>query len=217
MKKHILTALVGLSLLLFAGAGAQAGMNFGVKSVTFHNSLIPMDQALGSYFGFDVSPSVVVLGGLDYGRLGVKTEIGVEGFDTDTEVSASYMLFHAGVKFYLKPRQQGNVCPYILGGFEKTMTSLDAGGLGETVAGLIGIDVDEEDIIGPIEDVLSPFGIMAAFGSEYYFSDNFGIGGEVGVRILSSSGEIELPELADIKVTLSRYFIYSGFSFNFRL
>lgn len=217
MKKLIFTTIVGLSLLLFAGVGAQAGTNFGVKSVTFHNSLIPMDQALGSYFGFDVSPSVVVLGGLDYGRLGVKLEVGSEDFDTDSEVSASYILFHAGVKFYLKPRQQGNVCPYIMGGFEKTMTSLDAGGLGEAIGDLLGYDLDEDEIMGPIEDVLSPFGILAAFGSEYYFSDNFGIGGEVGVRLLSSSGEIEVTDLADIKLTLSRYFIYSGFSFNFRL
>jgi hypothetical protein len=153
---------------------------------------------------------------VDYGRLGVKLEAGTEDF----EVSASYMLFNAGVKLYFKPRQQGKVCPYIFGGLEKTMTSLDAGGLGDAAAGLLGYDVDEEDIIGPIEDVLSPFGFMAAFGSEYYFSDNFGIGGEVGVRILSSSGEISLGDLADIaglEVSLSRYFIYSGFSFNFRL
>ena len=216
MKKLTFAAIIGVSLLLFAGAGAQAGANFGVKSLTFHNSLIPMDQALGSYFGFDVSPNVVVLGGLDYGRLGVKTEVGTEDF----EVSASYMLFHAGFKYYFKPRQQGNVCPYIFVGAEKTMTNLDAGGLGEAVGQLLGYDVNEEDIVGPIEDVLSPFGFMAAFGSEYYFSDNFGIGGEVGVRILSSSGEISLGDLADIadlKITLSRYFIYSGFSFNFRL
>jgi hypothetical protein len=216
MKKLAFVTMVSVSVLLLAGTGAQAGANFGVKSLTFHNSLIPMDQALGSYFGFDASPNVVLLGGVDYGRLGVKTEVGTEDFD----VSASYMLFHAGVKFYFKPRQQGKVCPYIFGGFEKTMTNLDAGGLGDAVAELLGYEVDEEDILGPIEDVLSPYGITAAFGSEYYFSDNFGIGGEMGVRILSSSGEIALGDLADVakvKVTLSRYFIYSGFSFNFRL
>lgn len=208
MKKLIFAMIIGISILLFGCAGAQAGLNFGVKSLTFHNSLIPMDQALGSYFGFDLSPNIVLLGGLDYGRMGVKVESKVEGYEADAEVSISYMIAHAGIKFYLKPRQQGKVSPYILGELEKTFTSVDAGGLLEE----FGYG-DEEDVVGPIEDILSPVGIMVAFGSEYYFSDNFGIGGEVGVRILTSKGE--MSEIID--VTLSRYFIYSGFSFNFRL
>jgi hypothetical protein len=69
MKKTFLVILAGFLLVFFAHAESQSAMNFGVKSMTTHNSLIPMDQSMGSYFGANVGQNLVILGGLDFGRL----------------------------------------------------------------------------------------------------------------------------------------------------
>lgn len=105
------------SLLLFWGnVESKAQINFGVKSLTFHNSLNPMDQSLGSYFGANIGQNVVLLGGIDYGRLGLSVELSAEGLEEldsfDEEVSFSYIMPHAGMKFYLRPREEGGVSPY---------------------------------------------------------------------------------------------------------
>lgn len=209
MKKVLLTIVVGSILLFGANVASQAGMNFGVKSMTFHNSLIPMDHSMGSYFGADVGQNLVILGGLDYGRLGLSLDIPLE---PKYDLSVSYMMPHAGAKLYLKPRQQGNVSPYLIGEVVKSFGSVDLGKLGEdSLLGVAGKDFEDA-----LKDLMSPFGIVGGFGSEYYFSDNFSIGGEVGLQLIFSSAELKMEE-AKIKLSLDRYFIYGGFTFNFKL
>jgi hypothetical protein len=213
MRKVFLTIIIG-SLLLFWGTGeSRAQINFGVKSLTFHNSIIPLDHSLGSYFGANIGRNAVILGGLDYGRLGLSLELSEESFSEKLDMSISYIMPHAGLKFYLKPREEGKVSPYLLGEVIKSFGSVDLGELGESMDTL-GISGKKlEDAIG---DLLSPFGVVAAFGSEYNFSNSFGIGGEVGLRLLFSSTELSIQGLK-AKLSLDQYFIYSGFTLNFSL
>ena len=206
MKKIILTMVIGALFLFVGNVNSEAQMNFGVKSLTFHNSLIPLDQSLGSYFGANVGQNVVLLGGVDYGRLGMS----VEAEDVELDISFSYIMPHGGIKFYLRPRQEGSVSPYLLGEVIKSFGSVDLGNLGD-LGDEVGLDLGEaEDMI---KDLLSPFGIVAGFGSEYYFSDSFGMGGEVGLRLLFTSTELNTTA----KLSINQYFIYSGFTFNFSL
>ncbi len=208
MKKIVLSAVVGCLLFFWGSVESEAQFNFGVKSLTFHNSINPMDQSLGSYFGANVGENVVLLGGFDYGRLGLSVEVSAGGLTVKEDMSFSYIMPHGGVKFYLRPREEGQVSPYILGELFKSFGGVDLGGLGEE------LDLEEaEDII---KDVLSPFGMVAGFGSEYYFSDNFGIGGEVGLRLVFTSTEVGEGE-GKVEVSVNRYSMYGGFTFNFNL
>ena len=212
MKKIFLTILVGSLLLLFANVESKAEINFGVKSLTTHNSIIPLDHSMGSYFGADAGQNLVILAGLDYGRLGIKPEITIGQASVSQTMSVSYLQPHAGAKFYFKPRQQGMVSPYVLGEVFKSLASVDLGSLDS--ASVLGIG--GKDIKKAIKDLLSPFGIVGGFGSEYYFSDNFGIGGEVGIQLAFMSTSIGEGD-SKVKISIDRYFIYSGFSFNFKL
>jgi hypothetical protein len=206
MKKIILTMVISAIFLLVGNVDSEAQMNFGVKSLTFHNSLIPLDQSLGSYFGASVGQNVVLVGGVDYGRLGLNVKVEVEGLaDVDQDFSFGYIMPHGGLKFYLRPREEGTVSPYILGEVVKSFGSVDLGELADE------LDMGEaEDMI---KDLLSPFGIVAGFGSEYYFSDSFGMGGEVGLRLLFTSTKLNTTA----ELSINQYFIYSGFTLNFAL
>jgi len=211
MKKLFLTVLISSLLLFWANVESKAEVNFGVKSLTFHNSIIPLDHSLGSYFGANLGRNAVLLGGLDYGRLGVTVEMSGGLFSAKEEVSFSYMMPHAGLKFYLRPREEGKVSPYFLGEVVKSFASVDLGELDTDTLGIGGGELEEH-----IKNLLSPFGIVAGFGSEYYFSDSFGIGGEVGLRLLFTSTESS-GEGVTTKLSINQYFIYSGITLNFGL
>jgi hypothetical protein len=206
MKKIVLAIVIGALFLFVGSVNSEAQLNFGVKSLTLHNSLIPLDQSLGSYFGANIGQNVVLIGGVDYGRLGLSVEVEIEGAaNVKQDLSFGYIMPHGGLKFYLRPRAEGTVSPYILGEVVKSFGTVDLGDLGD--------ELDLGNVEDMVKDLLSPFGIVAGFGSEYYFSDSFGMGGEVGVRLLFSSTELDNT----VKLSINRYSIYSGFTFNFAL
>ena len=215
MKKVLLILVVCSLVFLGVNSQSHAGMNFGVKSSTLHNSLIPMDHSMGSYFGTNLGQNLVLLGGVDYGRLGVSLELsgGLASFEQD--LSVSYLQPHAGMKLYLRPRGEGDVSPYLLGEVFKSFGSVDLGNLGDLdLLDTLGVDLG--NIEDRIKDILSPYGIVGGFGSEYYFSDGFGIGGEVGLQLAFTSTE-ETSEGLKTKLSINRYFIYAAFTFNFKL
>ena len=215
MKKALLIMAVCSLVVLGVNSQSSAGMNFGVKSSTLHNSLIPMDHSMGSYFGSNVGQNVVLLGGVDYGRLGVSLELSGGLLSYKEDISVSYLQPHAGVKLYLRPRGEGDVSPYLLGEVFKSFGSVDLGDLGD-IDLLDTLGVDLGNIEDRIKDLLSPYGIVGGFGSEYYFSDGFGIGGEVGLQLTFTSTE-ETMEGMKTKLSLNRYFIYAAFTFNFKM
>ncbi len=203
--------IVCVFVLVGVNAQLRAEINFGVKSSTLHNSIIPMDNSMGSYFGASLGQNMVLLGGLDYGRMGLTLELSaIQQIPNKSSVSVSYLQPHAGLKMYFKPREEGKVSPYILGEVFKCFGSVDLKDLGD-----IG-NVDIKYIEDRVKDILSPYGIVGGFGSEYYFSDAFGIGGEVGVQMAFISTSIGEGD-SKVKVSINRYFIYAAFSFNFKM
>jgi hypothetical protein len=210
MKKIVLTIVIGTLFLFMGSVNSEAQLNFGVKSLSFQTGAIPMSQSLGSYFGANIGQNAVVFGGVDYGRLGLSVEVGgIEELDSfEEDFSFSSITPHAGVKLYLRPRGEGDVSPYFFGALAKSIASVDLGVLGQAGIGKAAKDA--------IEDLLSPFGFYGGFGSEYYFSDSFGIGGEVGIRALFSSTEASVEGMK-AKLSINQYTIYSGFTFNFVL
>ncbi len=215
MKKVLITLIVCAFVLAGVNAQSRAEINFGVKSSTIHHSIIPMDNSMGSYFGASLGQNLVLLGGLDYGRLGVSVELSGGSLELEkSSVSVSYLQPHAGLKMYLKPREEGKVSPYLLGEVFKCFGSVDLGDLGNI--GLLDTSsIDIGYVEDRVKDLLSPYGIVGGFGSEYYFSDGFGIGGEVGLQLAFTSTESN-DEGLKTKLSLNRYFIYAAFSFNFR-
>ncbi len=170
---------------------------------------------MGSYFGTNLGQNVVLLGGVDYGRLGVSLELSSSSASFKEDLSVSYLQPHAGVKLYLRPRGEGEVSPYLLGEVFKSFGSVDLGDLSDIdLTDVLGVDIG--NIEDRIKDLLSPYGIVGGFGSEYYFSDGFGIGGEVGLQLTFTSTE-ETTQGVKTKLSLSRYFIYSAFTFNFNM
>ncbi len=218
MRKIFLGIVIGTLLFFAANVDSEARINFGVKALTFHNSFIPLDQSMGSYFGANLSQNLILVGGLDYGRLGLTLEGTAGQYSSKYEMSFSYLMPHAGLKLYLKPRAKGSVSPYLLGEVVKSFGSADLGDLQLDLEdlGIEGLDIEGGEVEDRISELLSPFGIVAGFGSEYSFSESFGIGGEVGLRLLFTSTESS-QEGFKIKLSLDQYFIYSGFTLNFCL
>jgi len=218
------TLLVLGILIVFGAATAQAGFNFGVKSLSLSETqftgyeLARTSQMLGCYFGVDVSSQVVFLAGLDLSRARYK-EQDTPGWVNPTDIyEFSYTSFtpHVGVKFYLKPRTSGDITPYLQAGFFKTFTSVNIGDPWDTPQEI----AFEEELY---KEVLSPFGFYPAFGVEYYFSDNFSLGGEMGVRFSFGTGEaswldtdVDPPVTHTTKVNDDYFSHYVGFTLNYR-
>jgi len=215
MKKVLITLIVCVFVLVGVNTQSRAQINFGVKSSTIQHSIIPMDNSMGSYFGASLGQNLVLLGGLDYGRLGVSVNLSGGLLDlSKSNVSVSYLQPHAGLKMYFKPREEGKVSPYLLGEVFKAFGSVDLKDLGKIGLDTLGVDIGY--IEDRVKDILSPYGIVGGFGSEYYFSNEFGIGGEVGLQLAFTSTS-STSEGVKTKISLNRYFIYAAFSFNFKM
>ncbi len=216
MKKVLITLIVCAFVLVGVNTQSRAEINFGVKSSTIQHSIIPMDNSMGSYFGASLGQNLVLLGGLDYGRLGVSIDLSGGLLNLNkSNVSVSYLQPHAGLKMYFKPREEGKVSPYLLGEVFKCFGSVDLKDLGNIgILDTAGVDIGY--IEDRVKDILSPYGIVGGFGSEYYFSNEFGIGGEVGLQLAFTSTSSN-SDGVKTKISLNRYFIYAAFSFNFKM
>ena len=213
MKKTLLV----LGILVFFAASAQAGFNFGVKSLSLGYVdltpenvdalvLLPTNQILGCYFGVDVGERVVILGGLDFTRTNLKYEATGAGVAYEEKFTVTQFIPNVGVKFYLQPRTSGDITPYLYGGFFKAFTSLDLDAVDED-------DRAEEEIA---KEVNSPFGFIPAFGVEYYASDNFSVGGEVGLRFSFAKGSFDWASGVKEELSYSTITKYIGFVLNYR-
>jgi hypothetical protein len=186
------------SLMVSTGVAA-AGFEFGVK---------PSTGMQGSTFGFSLGEKAVLFGGLDFMRATATME--QEGGDID--VKAQFLMPNVGAKLYLGNREEGTVAPYLLADIFKAMTSIDLDVPGEG-------DLIPNETIESIEELLSPIGFNVAFGAEYYFSDNFSMLGEYGIRYFKTSSDVkasvgEMEVAADISASLAQHFV--GFGVNFR-
>jgi len=189
MKRFLLLAIAVLFCATLFATPASAGLKFGVRQYLFQNIPLPTEQTMGAYFGVPVSPTFDVIFGLDYWNYKVTTDISLDGeTNSEAEVSGGTLTLHAGARFYLNDQVKGNVAPYVQGEFFY--------GMGSAEVGAEGVSLD----IAPIEDLLSPYGFMAAFGAEFFAADNFSVGGEVGVRyaVTKMSGDTGILDLIDL-------------------
>jgi hypothetical protein len=181
--------LVGASTLFLAQLPASAesrGLVFGVKP-----GMVPFQ---GSYLGFDAG-TFQPFAGLDLIRISV--DVGGD------DLSGTMILPHIGSKVYFADeRSQGEVIPYVQGGLLFSIPSVNWDGM----------DADDEKLI---EDALGFWGLNAAFGSEYYFSDAFSVGGEYGVRYFSGGADGDAGN-DDVSVSLAITYIAVTLNFHLR-
>jgi hypothetical protein len=123
------------------------------------------------------------------------------------EGSAFLFIPHFGAKFSLGSQDdRGNVNPYVKANLFLSIPSVSAKWTdtwdewvysGTSPSNITDTehyyDYDEDELTGGekdfIEDVLSFWGIEAALGADYYFSQKFSIGGEFGLRMLFNSAK----------------------------
>ena len=214
MKKTLFVLV--FALVFFAASIAMAKVNFGVKYFSLTNLTNTSfgevftqnnNQILGMNLGFDVTPQVVILAGLELNSLSWKEEITVGEESEEAKLNISSFTPNVGVKYYLKERTDNSVCPYLFGGFFKTFTSVDA-------TNYMGFTKEEEDLI---KGVNSPFGLVPAFGAEYFFSENFSFGGELGLRVSFAKGDYTVTEpSATYSQTYNTINQYVALTLNFR-
>jgi len=217
MRKTMLV----LGILFILTATSQAGFNFGVKTMSLSKTdLAPIvmstgipthlnnNQTLGSYFGIDLGPQVVIFGGLDFTYSRSKEEQTSAGTTEIWEFKFTSFTPNVGVKFYLRPRTSGDIVPYLEGSFFKTFTSVTIQSPFATPADL----AFEKELL---KESMSPFGFCPAFGVEYYFSNNFSLGGELGLRFSLASAEATEGTLTE-KLNNDYISSYIGITLNYR-
>lgn len=117
----------------------------------------------------------------------------------DLSGSALLLIPHLGAKYNFASRG-GVLFPYVNGGIfialpfvsaemseEKTVYNPDGS------VDYVDTDEDEldQDVENSLEDVLAIWGLNFGFGTEYRFSEHFGVSGEIGFRLLFTGGDFD--------------------------
>ena len=85
---------------------------------------------------------------------------------------------YLGAKYFFI--EKNSIKGYLVGEVWKPITS-----------GSIKVDGEENETVKKFFDGLSLWGFNFGFGTEYFFSENFSLGGEFGIRFLLVSSETE--------------------------
>jgi hypothetical protein len=97
--------------------------------------------------------------------------------EDDFRVSGSIFIPHLGTKYHLNRFfEEGKISPYILGDIYFSLASVNGNTLSR----------EEEEALS---DLLGFWGIGIGFGSEYFFSKFFSVGGEYGLRMIFNNIE----------------------------
>lgn len=161
--------VLSLALLVIATEGFSQ-FSFGVSPGISFNS---------AYFGYKINNKLVPFIGFQYVGVKLKLEESGRRFDFDInqiisyserdEYSASIAVPNIGVKYFIK--QQNKIHAYLLLSFSKPILN----------AKVTNNDIDDDDFKEDIKNI-SMWGSELGFGIEYFFDDNFSIGGEFGLR-----------------------------------
>ncbi|MCK4413180.1 MAG: hypothetical protein KAY32_06520 [Candidatus Eisenbacteria sp.] len=192
----ILCGLLALSSICFPALaeGVLFSVRPGEMIQTAHFGL-PMGKVT-PFFGVDLIAVGVNAHYTDeheycYGDYGCYRE--EEEFDM--EASAMVLIPHIGAKFSLG---LGKVRPYLFGSVFKAFASIN--GSGEEIyrsyedGDLQYEDVDkyeDDEVEEMLEDILGFVGFTIGFGAEYFFSEHFSLGGEYGLRLVTTTGNYE--------------------------
>lgn len=174
MKTKLLLLLLAA---LFMTNESFSQFSFGVSPGISLNS---------AYFGYKINNKIVPYVGLQYLNVKYKYEESGEKYDYDLDQVVSYTdivdfsgslyIPNIGVKYFIK--QQNKLQAYFSLNFSKPLFS------GKLELGDEDYDNDAED---DFEDAIKNVGIWGGefgFGIEYFFDENFSIGGEFGLRHL---------------------------------
>jgi hypothetical protein len=168
-------------------------------------STLPSNQILGCYLGFDVVEPLVIFAGLDYTRKYYQEERENPTWKYTQEETFTQLTPNLGIKLYLKRRGSREVCPYFLLGFFKTYASVDRGAKSAW-------EKATEELV---EELNSPWGFFPAFGAEYFFSNNFSLGGEGGLRFSFADAGAGWDETV-VNLDDDYFAHYIGLTLNFR-
>lgn len=203
--KRIITLCLLVWMLTVSASYAESGFVFGIKPGNTINSasfgikmgnLVPMIgadliwiTASGTYTDEDYSSY--------YGWTGDYYEY--RSIDEDEMDGSAFLLIpNIGMKMYMG---QKSVRPYFLGNIFFSLPFVSAESKSryeswEYVNGELeyhyvdidddGLDEDDEELI---EDALGFWGLTLGGGAEYFFSENFSVGGEYGIRLLFGGAE----------------------------
>jgi hypothetical protein len=200
--------LVILSLMTLPMIASAQSMNFAVK-------LSGLDFQ-SAQFGLP-SGSLMPFIGIDYFSLSGSGETEATDMMEATKIKAGISMFmpFIGARFYLSTTKPTK--PYVYAGFFKAFPSVNAKVDGESM-----LDDETEKMI---KDFLGFWGLKLGFGAEHKFNDWFGVGGEFGLRWMSSGGKVELTDyyidaydmFVDIKADVSAALknTYAAFVLNF--
>ena len=167
-----------LFTILFIASQSFGQFSFGVS---------PRINLNSAYFGYKINAKFVPYIGLQFLNANYNlTETGdrydwdfnsVVHYTDETDLSGKIFIPNLGVKFFVL--QQNKLQAYFSLNFSKPIIS------GKIEVGNDSIDnVFEDDFANQVKAV-SIWGGEFGFGCEYFFDDNFSIGGEFGIRHLN--------------------------------
>lgn len=179
----------------------------------------------GGTFGYKTVSDFQIYFGLDYIRFGISAELSETRWDYNTfrledrqeKTDASISMYNPllGVKYCIV--RKNDLKGYLMAEISKP---------------IITIDRKEEIGIEDFTDKLSMWGFKSGFRTEYFFSNNFSLGGEFGLRVLllnyedkkTENIQVYDPILGDYRtvtekqildLTLNLSYTYSAISLNF--
>ena len=180
--KKILTLLCLSILLLAIGTTAQSQFMCSVRP-----QILGLD---GAAFGYKFPGDVAVYGGIDYLHFGATIEtsssftLSPDPFHVSSSSSnkyessmSLYNLFVGAKCFIVK---SGSAKGYLLGEVSRPIVKLSTTSNGK-----------DDPNVQQLSDNLSIWGVKAGFGCEYFFADEFSLGGEFGLRYFFISTKTE--------------------------
>lgn len=166
-------------VIIFTAFGPESysQFSFGVSSGLTFNS---------GYFGYNFNNKAVGYLGLQYINGNITGEMTYEDFDYDLMNMVTYTEDNSlkggiyiptiGVKFFIA--EKNKLKAYLNANISKPIINAK-----------VEFDGDEDEDVKNTVDALSFFGGEAGFGVEYFFDDNFSIGGEFGLRLIRGKYE----------------------------
>jgi len=168
----------------------------GFSQTTF--GISPGLNLNGAYLGIKVNDKLLPYFSFQY--LGTKYKFEESGFE-DTNLSAALIIPGIGLKYFLN--KQNQIQPYLNLSLSKPF-----------ISGKLEFDGEEDEEFRDVIKNINLFGAEFGFGVEYFFDDNFSIGGEYGFRYLNLKYKAS-DDFDDITVNANVSPTYSKLTLNF--
>ncbi len=128
--------------------------------------------------------------------------------DNDTGSALQFGL-EIGAKFFFIERAKGKAPPFLNLAFFKYFGSINDDDYNDSFD---DVDLEFNAYDGQL---LSPLGFKLSFGAEYYFNDNFALGGEFfGIKF--AYARANNPEYFDVISTVTQFSLYTSLTMTYR-